>query len=260
MSCPLRIIGRNLSDLRQPGPCSCSCDVSMAQLIVKSLWIRPTGQRFSVQLWKCALPCGTSCTGFGRANRPLHGAVSPLRSSDRKQQIDSSGFSTSSPPQTDDSTKFTLIYKFPGIQFCRAVSRLKLVQTTLTVLILPPVYYYYFQGHITHFSVMYSTGTALCAGLMLYGLSYYLRRLIGMMYVDEDLTTLKVSHLTFWGNRRNLFVPIEDIKPLSETGDSKVETLRQFARYSGPDILYFTTRYGQVLDREKFTMVFGKLE
>ncbi|XP_075141110.1 transmembrane protein 186 [Leptodactylus fuscus] len=225
----------------------------MAQLIVRSPWLRPLCH-FSVQLWKSNALYRTSFIGCGR-----------ISSTNKKPQIASTSlFCTASPintdGKTDDSTKYKMIYKFPAIRFCRTLSRLKLVQTAMTALILPPVYYYYLQGQITQLSVIYCTGTALFAGTMLYALSAYLRRIIGMLYVDDDLTTVKVSHLTFWGNRKNIFVPIDDVKPLSETGDNRREILRQFARYSNSDILYFTTRYGFVLDREKFTKVFGELK
>ncbi|XP_056389700.1 transmembrane protein 186 [Hyla sarda] len=236
----------------------------MAQLTMRSLRISPLCKQFPVQLWKCKEPCRTISIGCLRITRPSHGEVSQLLSSKNKNwQKEPPGLfctSSTSNTKTDDSSKFKLIYKFPAIRYCRAVSRLKLVQTTLSMLILPPVYYYYFQGQITQFAVVYSTGAAVFAGIMLYGLSHYLRRIIGMLYVDDDLRTVKVSYLTFWGNRKNIFVPIDDVKQLSETGDGKHEILRQFARYSKPDVLYFTTRYGFVLDREKFTMVFGKLE
>ncbi|XP_073503862.1 transmembrane protein 186 [Phyllobates terribilis] len=230
----------------------------MAQLIIRSWWLRPLCQ----QLWKSNVPYRTSCIGCGRITHPSHREISQLLSStNKKQWIETTSlFRTASPlsTKTDDSTKFTLIYKFPGIRYCRVVSRLKLLQTTMTILVLPPIYYFYLQGQLSQFSAVYCTGAALFAGVMLYGLSYYLRRIIGMLYVNDDLTTVKVSYMTFWGNRRNIFVPMNDVKPLSETGDNKGEILRQFARYSNPDILYFTTRYGLVLDREKFSAVFGE--
>ncbi|XP_053550244.1 LOW QUALITY PROTEIN: transmembrane protein 186 [Bombina bombina] len=153
-----------------------------------------------------------------------------------------------------------LIYRVPGIQFCRSLSRLKLLQTTLTFLFLPPIYYYFLQGQVTYSFTVYCTGTALFAGVMLYFFSYYLRRIVGMMYLNADGTILKVSHLTFWGKRRDIFIPVEDVKTLSETGDNKHETLRQLQRYSTSDKLYFTTRFGHVLDTDKFILLFGKFK
>eukprot|EP00079_Xenopus_tropicalis_P012483 XP_002939485.1 PREDICTED: transmembrane protein 186 [Xenopus tropicalis] len=170
---------------------------------------------------------------------------------------------SSSPPLLagiSNTEKFTMIYKFPGIKYCRAVSRLKLLQTALTAIFLPPMYYYYIQGQVTYLWVVYSTGTALFAGLMLYCLSFYLRRIIGMIYLNTAGTTLKVSHLTFWGKRKDLYIPIDDVKALSETGDHRRETILQFKRYSSSDTLYFTSQFGIILDKEKFIRLFGAIK
>ncbi|XP_063790340.1 transmembrane protein 186 [Pseudophryne corroboree] len=226
----------------------------MTQLFIKSVLFRPIYPWLSVCMWKSQ-----------EVYRPTYNAcdVANLLFANKNPQIQSKHrFCSSAPSNTmpGDNRNFTLIYKFPGIRYCRAVSRLKLLQTTLTVLLLPPIYYYYLQGQLSQFSVIYVTGTAVFAGFMLYSLSYYLRRVIGMIYVDDDLSTLKVSHLTFWGRRKNIFVPLEDVKKLSETGDGRREVLLKFGRYSSSDILYFTVRLGQILDREKFTVVFGELK
>uniref|UniRef100_A0A8D0CJN7 Transmembrane protein 186 n=1 Tax=Scleropages formosus TaxID=113540 RepID=A0A8D0CJN7_SCLFO len=162
-------------------------------------------------------------------------------------------------PKPDDVMlhKFTLIYKFPAIRFLRVVSRLKLLQTGITFLLLPPVYYLYFQGQVTYSLVSYSTGIAVFAAIMLYSLSHYLRRFVGMIYLDHSETTLKISHLTFWGKRQDLYVPVNDIMTLADTGDSRNEVLLCLKRYSSPDILYFSTQLGQVVDKNAFKQIFG---
>nr|XP_033770845.1 transmembrane protein 186 [Geotrypetes seraphini]XP_033770846.1 transmembrane protein 186 [Geotrypetes seraphini] len=172
-------------------------------------------------------------------------------------------FSTVSSPQSQqncgvqDSQQFTLIYRFPAIRFCRALSRLKLLQTSITVLLLPPVYYFYVMGQASYESLLYSFGIAIFAGGMLYCLSYYLRRIIGMIYLNKAGTILKVSHLTFWGRRNNIFIPVENVMTLMETGDDKGEMLLLFKRYDSPAVLYFTIKYGHIVDRERFLQVFG---
>ncbi|KAM9305560.1 transmembrane protein 186 [Gastrophryne carolinensis] len=159
-----------------------------------------------------------------------------------------------------DKSEFRLIYKFSGIRMCKVVSKLKILQTGLTFTILPPVYYLYLQGQMSPSSAMYLTGVALFAGVMLYSLTYYLRRIIGMMYVNHDATTLRVAHLSFWGNRKDIYVPVEDLKKLTETGDSKGEVLLSLKRYSTPETFYFTLHYGHILDKDTFRLIFGDLK
>ncbi|NXE22853.1 TM186 protein, partial [Ardeotis kori] len=155
--------------------------------------------------------------------------------------------------------EFKLVYRFPGIKYCRVVSRLKLVQTATTAAILPPVCYLYLQDQVSQNILLYTTGIALFAGAMLYGMSYFFRRIIGLIYLNETGRTVKVSHLTFWGRRNDIYCPVETVMTLDEVGDSKGELLLQFKRYNSADILYFTIKFGQIVDRQKFTQIFGEL-
>lgn len=153
-----------------------------------------------------------------------------------------------------------MIYRLPHIKFLRAVSRLKLLQTGITVVILPPVYYYYLQGNVPFFLVGYSTGIALFAGVMLYTASHFLRRVVGMMYVDSTQTTLKVSHLTFWGKRSDVFIPVSDVMTIADTGDATSETILKLMTYSSAQTFYFSPYYGNIVDQVGFEKVFGKLQ
>lgn len=153
---------------------------------------------------------------------------------------------------------YTMIYRLPHIKFLRAVSRLKLLQTGITGVILPPVYYFYFMGEAPLFLVGYSTGIALFAGVMLYTASHFFRRVVGMMYLDAAQTTLKVSHLTFWGKRSDIFFPVSDVKTIADTGDAPSETILKLKTYSSPHTFYYSTYYGHVTDQEAFEKVFGR--
>lgn len=156
--------------------------------------------------------------------------------------------------------EFKLVYRFPGIKYCRVLSRLKLLQTATTMVMLPPICYLYLQDQVSQNILIYTTGIAVFAGAMLYAMSYFFRRIIGFIYLNETGRTVRVAHLTFWGKRNDIYCPIETVMTLDEVGDSKEELLLQFKRYNSTDILYFTTRFGQIVDRQKFTQIFGKHE
>ncbi|XP_030637387.1 transmembrane protein 186 [Chanos chanos] len=157
------------------------------------------------------------------------------------------------------SHKYSLIYAFPAIKGLRALSRLKLMQTGITIVLLPTVYYFYLQGQASVSLLYYSTGIAAFAAIMLYSISHYVRRVVGMMYLDSTETTLKVSHLTFWGHRRDICLPVSDVMTVADTGDSKGEVILRLKRYSTPDTMYFSTRLGRVVDKKAFEKVFGTL-
>ncbi|XP_066465516.1 transmembrane protein 186 [Tiliqua scincoides] len=158
------------------------------------------------------------------------------------------------------SDQFRLIYQFPGIRHCRAVSRMKLLQTALTVVILPPMWFLCWQNQVTQAQCLYTTGIAVFAAIMLYSMSFYLRRIVGMMYLNEDGTLLRVAHLTFWGKRKDFCCPVETVMTLSDMGDSKNELLHQFRQHGREEFFYFTLRFGEVVDQEGFVKVFGALQ
>lgn len=157
------------------------------------------------------------------------------------------------------SRKYNLIYAFPAIKGLRALSRLKLMQTGITVVLLPSVYYLYLQGQASGMLMSYTTGIAVFAGIMLYSISHYVRRVVGMMYLDSSQTVLKVSHLSFWGHRRDVYMPVSDVMTLGDSGDTKGEPILRLKRYSSSDGMYFSTRLGRVVDKNAFEKVFGSL-
>ncbi|NWR65720.1 TM186 protein, partial [Bucorvus abyssinicus] len=160
----------------------------------------------------------------------------------------------------EKTEEFKLVYRFPGIKYCRMLSRLKLLQTATTMVMLPPIAYLYLHDQVSQNVLFYTTGIAFFAGAMLYGMSYFFRRIIGLIYLSETGRTVKVAHLTFWGRRNDIYCPIETVMTLDEVGDSKGELLRQFKQYNSTDVLYFTIKYGQIVDRQKFIQIFGQLE
>ncbi|XP_047433194.1 transmembrane protein 186 isoform X2 [Mugil cephalus] len=156
--------------------------------------------------------------------------------------------------------KYTRIYTLPHINLLRAVSRLKLLQTAFTLAILPPVYIWYFMGSAPLSLVSYTTGVALFAGVMLYTASHFFRKAVGMMYLDESQTTLKISHLTFWGKRQDVYLPVSDVMTIADTGDSINETILKLKTYSSSQTWYFSPYFGRVVDKDSFEKVFGRLK
>lgn len=78
-----------------------------------------------------------------------------------------------------------------------------------------------------------------------------------MMYLDPSQTTLKVSHLTFWGKRNDIYLPVSDVMTIRDTGDAEDETILRLKTYSSPQIYYFSTQFGRVVDKQGFQKVFG---
>ena len=164
--------------------------------------------------------------------------------------------STSSEPPRFD---FVPIYQFPYIIHLRLLSRMKIYQTIFMVLALPPSTYSYLYGSMNVLQYYCLCGTTIFAGLMLYITSYYFRRLIGLISFNRHTRQVRVSHLTFWGRRRDVFVPVEDVIPLTELSDRTDDVYIRFQRYEREgEELFFSVRYGRIVNDDLFRQVFGQ--
>lgn len=155
---------------------------------------------------------------------------------------------------------YQMIYKFPYIVQCRTVSRLKIYQTAITSIAIPVA------GYLTHVGTVDIQGflaTASIGGLatvMLVVMGEFFRRLVGIIYYNPSEDSVKISHLSFWGNRKDIYVPLDDIVPLTDTDDNPMDIYVKLLRYSKPKSkLYLSLKFGGILDSEKFVEVFGSL-
>lgn len=162
------------------------------------------------------------------------------------------------PPGTE-TEKFHIIYRFNAIRALGFLSRLKLAQTAVTVVALPPGFYCYSQGLMTLSSLGLMSGIASFALVMLCWMSHFFRRLVGILYVNESGTLLRVAHLTFWGWRQDTYCAVSDMIPLSESEERVQDVFVRIQQYSGKQTFYLTLRYGRILDRDRFSQVFGTL-
>uniref|UniRef100_A0A8C5S7G8 Transmembrane protein 186 n=1 Tax=Laticauda laticaudata TaxID=8630 RepID=A0A8C5S7G8_LATLA len=166
--------------------------------------------------------------------------------------VDSSQRDPKPPSSCENSEKFTLIYRFPAIRLLKLFLRLKVVQTGLGLLILPPVWFVHGINQ-----VIWITSLFLSTLAFLYAISFFLQRVIGFMYLNESGTLLKVSHLTFWGKRRNFCCPVDSVVSLEEEGIKSNSFLLKFRQCDQKKVLYFSFVLGRVVDEEAFTKVFG---
>ncbi|XP_049759163.1 transmembrane protein 186 [Elephas maximus indicus] len=190
--------------------------------------------------------------------RPLHGLCCSAR--DPRRWVGSRPPTLKETPSDTETEKFQMVYRFGAIRVFGFLSRLKVAQTALTVVALPPGFYLYTQGLMSLGSLCLMGGIAGFALAMLYWMSHFFRRLVGILYVNESGTVLRVAHLTFWGSRQDTCCPVADVIPLMETRDRPQEVFVRIQQYSGKQTFYLSLRYGCILDRERFTQVFGRVD
>lgn len=152
---------------------------------------------------------------------------------------------------------FTKIYFLPQITVLRMLSRLKIYQTGITLLVLPATGYLAAVGTVPFSVFQYSASLAMFAGAMLYVMSGFFRRVIGMIAIDETQTVLRVSHMTFWGKRRDRYINVGEVVPLSETPDNVRDVYVHFRTYTNNDVLYLSLKCGHILDWSLLEKVLG---
>ncbi len=160
-------------------------------------------------------------------------------------------------PEPYADLKFVPIYRFPYIRGARILARLKLYQTGLTVIGIPAISYLYSTGQLGLDSVFAAVGVASFAGVMLYVISGYLRKVVGVISLSDRGDIVRIGRLTFWGNRRNVYTPLTDIVPLTDCESNLNDIYVHIRRYSTDDVLYMSLRYGLIVEQEAFKQVFG---
>lgn len=160
---------------------------------------------------------------------------------------------------------WTPIYRFNRIRTAGLISRLKIVQTIFVVVLVPTMIYCSEQDQVSIDTMQTSIFAATFAMIMLYAMSAVLRRCIGVISISSDRQRIRIGYLTFWGNRRNLEIPLEDLVPLQEGNRSldskkKLPPYVHVKRYSNEKFyLYLPLWQVSLVDRQLFEMAFGEI-
>lgn len=93
----------------------------------------------------------------------------------------------------------------------------------------------------------------------MYGFGQLFRLLIGSIYVSPDNNLVRISHLTFFGNRAELIVPVDDILKLDDVNKNLNDHLLQvkMLNIQKNNTLFLCLKYGGISDRDKFAHIFG---
>ncbi|XP_063592725.1 transmembrane protein 186-like isoform X1 [Penaeus indicus] len=184
----------------------------------------------------------------------------------RQLSISAASLSTKGLPDVNkkiagDVEDYQIIYKFPYIVLARAICRLKIYQTAVCGFAVPAVGYLAYNGVL---DTQVFASTAAVGGLafvMLFVMGEIFRRTVGHIYYNARKDIVKVSHLSFWGNRKDIFIPVEDLVPITDTSDIPSDIYVHLLRFSKPkDSLYLFLRFGGIRDTEKFTYALGLLK
>ncbi|KAK2166874.1 hypothetical protein LSH36_34g06021 [Paralvinella palmiformis] len=160
-------------------------------------------------------------------------------------------------PEVYQNMAFKSVYHFPYIRLAGVVSRMKIYQTALTFIAVPSVSAMYLLGSVSQKALTMTIGIATLAGVMLYIMSYLFRRVLGIIAISDDGNVVRFSHMTFWGNRTDVYVPTENIVPLSDYCTNAKDIYIPLKTYDSSDVLYMSFVLGKILDYDSFQKIFG---
>lgn len=158
-----------------------------------------------------------------------------------------------------ENENWVAVYRYPRIRFAVLLAKAKLIQTVVTVLYLPYSSYQYLLGHVDS-SWFYSTAfLAVLAPVLLAVFSRYLNRLVGVIAMNETNDYIRIGYLTFWGSRRNKYLEVSDVLPLSEVAGNRNDALVKLSWYGAKSFLYLPTKNAEIVDENRAKILFGDL-
>lgn len=83
-------------------------------------------------------------------------------------------------------------------------------------------------------------------------------RTICYMYTTVECDRVILSHVDFWGRRRNTHLDTRDIVPINDI-ETPNKTFLPFKRYSNEEKMFYSIPLGQILDRPRFNRIFAGL-
>lgn len=213
-------------------------------------------QRSLVQIQKFSSSAKLNEKPDRRQQPPLHAKVNNLQNA----QTNKLQYVKVNRLTGTDSGDWTPIYRFKSVKWVGFVARMKIWQTALVVTCVPFCYYLVRNGEMDDHVFRLSANLSIFAMLMLYVVTYFTQRVVGVISVSKDGATIRVGYLTFWGFRRDVMIPIDDVIPFSDMGDKPGDVYATIKLYSDPDFtLYLSRKKFTIVDEKVFLKVFGTL-
>lgn len=160
---------------------------------------------------------------------------------------------TQSQPKTSNEVNpFKPVYRLRYIGPARVLCRLKLYQTGIIVTLTG-------ANLITQTNLFFPLVLCTVSLTMLGIMGEFFRKLIGIVYINPVTNEVKIAHMNFWGNRKDVTYHLNEIVPPCEMGENISDAFVRFSfvNKSHPT-LYLTVRHGQILDKELFSRVIGE--
>lgn len=156
-----------------------------------------------------------------------------------------------------EDDKWSQIYRFPQIRLLAAFNKLKIYQGGLSVLAVPAALALEQAGNIPEST---STVVASLAGTGLVTLcvgSILCKNVVGILYINEDGSKLKVSCPDFWGKRKDAEIVINDMVPPSNLTKFKWNPTLTITTGDKSGSYKLLGSFGEIVEPDTYFSIFG---
>jgi hypothetical protein len=92
--------------------------------------------------------------------------------------------------------------------------------------------------------------------IMLFVISRQTVRVVGRMYISDDKTKAMISHLNFFGKRRDFEINIDEIEPLSSLSELK-DAYTYFKLKDTNGSMIISVPHGKIHKKDDFLKILG---
>jgi hypothetical protein len=156
--------------------------------------------------------------------------------------------------QPTNLEEYEKVFHFPYIRQVAYFARLKVIVTGVTVGF-SPIILASSCDQLLGISFVSLMGFS---SISLLGIGEFMRKVIGIVYLDENQENVRFARVTFWGKRADQVVPIDEVKLVSDTSEDVDSVFWKVEFYDDKAVdFYITTRFGGIEDMDKFKLIFG---
>ena len=206
------------------------------------------------QKWKCLLQykslrgatalLRTPCKYGDKSRNTSH----PLRTLQLSAARGTNAGSLDSQKNAPMDAEEMLIYRWPTMRHFRFISKFKVYQVSLMLALLPPVVHWYSVDKLSATALGYGGVALMGTASVLAIVSHYFSKLVGELHFDPRHEKVRISTLTFWGNRREEEFPADDIVMFVES-QTRMGGAFQKLEFRGHKKVYmWSIQYGRVLN------------
>lgn len=170
-----------------------------------------------------------------------------------------------------------VFYKWPTIRYLQVASRLKvptsprgahvitlvshlppqIYQVAGMLALLGPATHWYRSGLITTQTLVSAWGAGLGTTAAFLVLSYYIRRFVGEMALCPTSRQLRVSLISFWGRRRELVFPLNQVVPFPDSQTARPSRFQVLEIVGSDWRMLYSLRHGHVLQAQLMQEALG---